>query len=165
MQSTTFDSTDAQCIDKAQAAFANPEVGQQVAYISANFGVIAAKITELETQGLTINECSLILRDVKEAIYNATGELAEVFRKKFEDVLAKNPDFAKICQIGQILSGEPINDFDISPNLIPLFKYAPLTSCDVERSFSVYKSVLRDNRCSLTPEHIEMYLVINCNRE
>ncbi len=43
-------------------------------------------------------------------------------------------------------------------------KYAPLTSVDVERSFSVYKRILTDRRQNLTETNIEMYNVINYNQ-
>ncbi|KAJ4435599.1 hypothetical protein ANN_18215 [Periplaneta americana] len=45
---------------------------------------------------------------------------------------------------------------------IPLFKYARLTSCDVERSFSQYKS-FRDNRYAFVLENLEMIFVVHCN--
>ena len=43
-------------------------------------------------------------------------------------------------------------------------KYAPLTSVDVERSFSVYKRILTDRRQNLTETNIEVYNVINYNQ-
>ncbi|KAJ4444661.1 hypothetical protein ANN_06458 [Periplaneta americana] len=45
---------------------------------------------------------------------------------------------------------------------IPLFKYTRLTSCDVERSFSQFKS-FRDNRHALVMENLEMTFVVHCN--
>jgi hypothetical protein len=41
----------------------------------------------------------------------------------------------------------------IAPEKTPLLKYAPVTSCDVERYFSAYKHILSDKRQSLTPEN------------
>jgi hypothetical protein len=35
---------------------------------------------------------------------------------------------------------------DTAPEKIPLLKYAPVTSCDAEISFSAYKHVLSDKR-------------------
>jgi len=37
-------------------------------------------------------------------------------------------------------------DEELSVEDLSNFKYAPIVSCDVERSFSKYKSMLRDNR-------------------
>jgi len=41
-------------------------------------------------------------------------------------------------------------------------KYGPLTSVDVERSFSRYKSILRPNRRTFKFENLQMYVVSNC---
>ena len=46
---------------------------------------------------------------------------------------------------------------------IKAFKYAPLTSVDVERSFSMYKNVLKSNRQSFTFENLRKIFVIHCN--
>jgi hypothetical protein len=82
----------------------------------------------------------------------------------FYEVLQKNPDLETIKKIGRVISGEIVDDLQMSPNLIPLYKFAPLTSCDVERSFSVYKAILSDNRTNFTPEHLEQYLICNCEQ-
>uniref|UniRef100_A0A1I8BYR9 Dimer_Tnp_hAT domain-containing protein n=1 Tax=Meloidogyne hapla TaxID=6305 RepID=A0A1I8BYR9_MELHA len=95
------------------------------------------------------------------SIADATGEMKEKILKKFDDVLAKNPGFETISKIGKVLSGQQI-DLDMPPKIISLYKYAPLTSCDDERSFSSYKSILTDNRARITPEHMEMLLICNC---
>ena len=43
------------------------------------------------------------------------------------------------------------------------FQYAPITSCDVERTFSIYKNVLNSKRTSLTEENLENVLLVNIN--
>jgi hypothetical protein len=45
-----------------------------------------------------------------------------------------------------------------------IFKYCPTTSCDVERSFSSYKTILEEKRQNFLVENIERYLVIYCNK-
>jgi len=105
-----------------------------------------------------------ILLDVANSLDNATGEIGQKISQKFDKVIKKNPGFTKISQIGRVLSGRILNDFDMPPNLISRFKFAPLTSCDVERSFSIYKTILTDNRTRFTPENLEMYLVSNCDQ-
>jgi hypothetical protein len=51
-------------------------------------------------------------------------------------------------------------DLILSPAQLASFRMAPITTCDVERSFSMLKRTLSYNRQSLTPEHIEMMLVV-----
>ena len=50
----------------------------------------------------------------------------------------------------------------ISPGIFHLLKFAPSTSCDVERSFSSYKSILSDRRHSMPAQNLEKYLVLHC---
>jgi hypothetical protein len=45
------------------------------------------------------------------------------------------------------------------------FKYPPIVSADVERSFFKYKNVLSENRCSLNFDNLHLLTVIYCNFE
>jgi hypothetical protein len=51
----------------------------------------------------------------------------------------------------------------LDTNDVTLFKYAPLTSCDVKRSFSMYKKILSDNNRSFSFENLKIHVVIHCN--
>jgi hypothetical protein len=56
----------------------------------------------------------------------------------------------------------------LNSNDLPLFKYAPVTSCDVERSFSSYKTILRDNRRRFSFETLKctsLYIVMLPRKE
>ncbi|KAJ4440500.1 hypothetical protein ANN_08641 [Periplaneta americana] len=44
-----------------------------------------------------------------------------------------------------------------------LLRYASMTTVDVERSFSMFRNVLSENRRSFTPKNLEMTIVIYCN--
>ncbi|KAJ4432237.1 hypothetical protein ANN_20853 [Periplaneta americana] len=80
----------------------------------------------------------------------------QVLRDKFQNVFGKNS--------AQVLEGVPVGEIDgVCVCDIPLFKYARLTSCDVERSFSQYKSLFRDNRHAFVMENLEMTFVVHCN--
>jgi hypothetical protein len=43
------------------------------------------------------------------------------------------------------------------------YKFAPITSYEVERSFSKYKSILVDNRQCFKIENLEQHIVCNVN--
>jgi len=46
------------------------------------------------------------------------------------------------------LNGNNLNEdfnYNLTPGDVAKFKYAKITSCDVERSFSKYKNILRPN--------------------
>jgi hypothetical protein len=151
-------------IPLSQASLFNSWIAHELAYIQTNFGILISSIGKLESQGLTINEASLVLGRVREALLEATGEIAELIQEKFSDIITKNPDLETISKIGRILDGEKEVNLDMPPNMISFYKYAPLTSVDVERSFSTYKNILADNRCSYTPENFEMYIICNCEK-
>ena len=48
----------------------------------------------------------------------------------------------------------------INPSDLTRLSTAPITSCEVERTFSVYKSILRDNRRSFQMESLKKHLTI-----
>jgi hypothetical protein len=66
-----------------------------------------------------------------------------------------------ILQIYNLLNGSSL-DSDID---CTVFKYCPITSCDVERSFSVLKNVLTERRTNFTVENLENYLVCYANAQ
>jgi len=94
----------------------------------------------------------------------AVGEKADRIRGKFNFIVSNNPAIETISKICLILSGEH-TQCDIPPNLIPYYKFAPLTSVDVERSFSLYKSILTDTRTNFSLDNLEKYIICNFNNE
>jgi hypothetical protein len=52
---------------------------------------------------------------------------------------------------------------DVSINDIVCYKYARLVSCDAERTFSQYKSLLCDNRHRLKTHSLKMTFAVRCN--
>ncbi|KAJ4427688.1 hypothetical protein ANN_25337 [Periplaneta americana] len=95
---------------------------------------------------------------VKIKLDSLPGSEVQVLRGKFQNVFGKNSGYKKMCKISQVLEGVPIDEIygvcvcDI-----------PLTSCDMERSFSQYKSLFRDNRHAFVMENLEMTFVVHCN--
>lgn len=52
---------------------------------------------------------------------------------------------------------------NLSTNDLVYFKYALVNSVDVERSFSVYRNLLTDNRQSFQFENLKKNLIVQCN--
>ena len=69
--------------------------------------------------------------------------------------------------ISKILNGEEASSKcfpdDFSADDLVHFRFAPITSVDVERSFSKYKNLLTDNRRSFTFDNIKYALIVQCN--
>jgi hypothetical protein len=64
------------------------------------------------------------------------GEAGESVSTKLQVVLKRNPGFSTFTCVCQVLNGDDVDPpEDIAPEKIPLFKDAPVTSCDVESSF------------------------------
>lgn len=160
-----FDANDSTAIFKAQAAFQNENVRQDLAFIQAHFKIIVETIKGMEAHGLEMNECATLFRRVFLALDKIPGPVGKVLQTKFAYVVDNNPDFHTISNIGRVLSGLNVPDFTMSPNLVAHYKYAPLTSCDVERSFSRYKTILADNRTSFLLENIEKHLICACESD
>lgn len=79
----------------------------------------------------------------------------------------KNTRFKTVSTISKILNGEKVSNQSIPDDLnnsdIAHFQFAPITSVDVERSFSKYKNLLSNNRRSFTIANIKHALIVQCN--
>jgi len=78
------------------------------------------------------------------------GEPGKKVYEKMENILSKNMGLKILRQISSILS-ESISTMDGLPeddlkNDLIFYKYASITSVEVERSFSVYKNLQSHNR-------------------
>jgi hypothetical protein len=72
---------------------------------------------------------------------------------KFQAELKRNPGFSAFTSVSQVLNGDDVDlPEDIALEKNPLLKYTPVTSCDLEVSFSAYKHILSGKRQSMTPE-------------
>jgi hypothetical protein len=158
----SLDHEEAASIARAQKCLRDPSLPQKLAYIRTNFGFLVTTIKKLETKGLKMSEVGHIILDAKNMLDAATSEIGEIIRKKFDDVLLKNPGFETMRKIGAFLNGNLDENLDIPANILYRFKYAPVTSVDVERSFSTYKNILSDRRTSFTPENLEYYMISHC---
>ena len=63
--------------------------------------------------------------------------------------LAKNSGLQELTKIGKIQRGESV-DVPYCAKEISLFKYTPIVSCHVERSFNVYNDLITSKRMNFT---------------
>ncbi|OXA53968.1 CGG triplet repeat-binding protein 1 [Folsomia candida] len=97
------------------------------------------------------------LDEIENKLLKVNGNIGKAVIEKFRTVIGKNPDLEKLKQISSILEGE--SDEELNPAEVAAFNYAPLTSVETERSFSMHKFLLSDRRQKITPENLEMELV------
>lgn len=154
-----FDENDAESIKKAQHYFHSVKVPDQLAEISANYVFLSKAIKKLETRNLLLTEGIGILADVQNTLNSNISPIGIKIKAKLKEVIAKNPDIDKIQAISDVLSGTSTEATNLSPSYISKLKYCPVTSVELERSFSMEKALLSDRRCSFTMKNIEMYIV------
>lgn len=132
---------DSKAVEELQNCIKKVKLQQELAEIH-NFKFLTEAITRLEKRGMSVPEQITVLSSVK-------SKLTGVELAKLEDVLSKNPDV-------DFWESLPV-DLQIK------YKYVPLTSVDVERSFSIYRHILSDRRYSLTESNLAMLNVIQYN--
>lgn len=102
---------------------------------------------KLATPGQSLSESLRILEEMRVLINKAPNEIGIAINKKMENVLDKNKWWKILQNISKIINGEKPDENNIPEDItdnISYFKYAPVLSVQVERSFSTYKSILSD---------------------
>ena len=154
---------DSASIPTAKALLEEDSITAELAFISDNYASLVSSIHKLEHSSLPLCESLSVVKEAVAKVTQVPGERGKALANKMNSVLSKNTGFQKINAIASILSGEVSNvDINLTPSQINSFKCAPVTSTDVERSFSIYKHILDDRRCRLTQQHMKWMLVIYC---
>lgn len=101
--------------------------------------------------------------EAKHKLEEADGEVAKLILEKCNRVFSKNNGWVELQKINSIHNGTALNINVEQYNLNDLvyMKYAPITSVDVERSFSMYKNILAPNRMSFNESNLAKYMVVN----
>lgn len=162
-----LDSIEAKSIAKAKKTIADPEIKSELAFIKNHFERLPDVIKSLEERGLSLGDAIRKFTSVQawlQAIRNRKGLL-----QKFEYVRDRNKGLALLEKIAHILeegTQKEKDDFidQYSPEELQAFSHAPITSCDVERSFSVYNRVLEDCRRSFVFDNLSKHVIITCNK-
>ena len=142
-------------------------MSRNVAYIKTNFSVISKSITRLEAVGMQMCNALKIVKEAESELHKAKGEVAMKISTKLESVLQRNPGFSRVYTISDILCGKEVeldnSELELDASDLTCFKYAPVTSCDLERNFFKFKTIVSDNRMSFKYENLKMHVVIQCN--
>ena len=164
-----LDEEDAASIRHANGLIQNENLKRQLAFINTNYSFLPLTIAQLEEQGLCIENSLKLLEDAEARISSVGGDSGAAIFEKFKFVFGKNTGLKTMRGISKVLQGEDLTSEEESlfagfePMDYAVFKYATITSCDVERSFSRFRSLLRTNRERMTVEHLCWLLVCHCN--
>jgi hypothetical protein len=142
-------------------------MSKNLAYIKTNFCGISKSITRLETVGIQLCGAINIVKQTESGLSRVQGEIANKVNAKSQRVLERNPGYSTLCKVSDILCENEAelggNEQELSANDLTPFKYSPVTSSDVEGSFSRYKVLLSDNRRSFQFDNFKMHVIIHRN--
>ena len=159
-----FDCNSATAIADAQTLFQKDSVRANLVCISAHFMGLPSVIEKLECRCQPLEESLHTIKNFQQDLQLSTAPIAQACSEKLLSVLKKNPAYEDLCAISDIIRGSRVDMIEgLSAAEVLSFKYSPITSCDVERSFSKLKQVLSDKRRSLTMKHLTWILVTLCN--
>jgi len=117
-----------------------------------------------------LSDCIEIINDVEKSfetlkLYEVQldwkyNQNLKVLEKKWSITFGKMS-----CILLGIRDIEKLDGFpdDVSSIGVPYSKFATITSVDVDRSFSTYKTFLTNNRRSFKFENIHKHIIIQCN--
>ena len=122
-------------VKNVKTAFRDPEAQAELSNLLSLEKALEMQ-KELQTQGLTLAQQFTLLDDFKEAVFDS-----EAVQEKFNSVIQKDPDLQYLRE-----------------NLASLL-FAPITSCEIERLFSVMK-VKEVNSANISSENLQKLLFI-----
>lgn len=156
---------DAISIQTTKTLLQSASLPTSLIFISTHFGDLPQSITQLEKNGLPLSDSIQIIEALNQRLVTA-GDSTTFALEKLNQCLSKNPGWNLMLKINKILQGvpEPIPKH-LSTSEVGLFKFAPLTSVSVERSFSEFKAFMRTNRCSFSEENLRYHLILLFNEK
>ena len=150
------------CVVESQKMFKNVSVAKDLVFIKVNFCFIPNLITSLENRNLVLRESINIFGTFCEKCKEAPGAVGSQIKKKLDAIVEKNEGFKYLQAVKSIYDSTASNEVIPWPySLITKLQYCPITSVDVERSFSLYKHIFTDTRQTFLLENFEKYLVIH----
>lgn len=161
----SFDEADAESIEQVQSLLRDDfdDVKDDLAFIKANFAFIPDAITAFESTTLIMSEGLQTYEDIRQNLYSMNSPICV---RKFDKIVGRNANYERLKIVRNILAGRKEEnencakrDIDFVRNYsaseLAMFKHIPLSSCDVERTFSLYKSILTDHRRSFLFENLK----------
>ena len=131
----------------AQSLFGDPEVHVGVVAIASNCHQLPMTITSLEEHRMALEDSLNLVEDLGRKL-RALPQNMRTVAEKFQSVINSNPGYAEICRVRNTLRGQIKGDQpSIDAEDLSYMESAPITSCEVERTFNRCKAIFRDNRC------------------
>lgn len=117
---------------------------------------------------MNLSDSIAIIDDIEQCVKQLDGSIGTAVKTKFAELLRKNVGFKSIASISKIINGESCDD-DIIEKLsiedLSSFKFAPITTCHIERSFSQYKHVLEGRDLNWEFDNLKKTFMLYCNNQ
>ena len=111
---------------------------------------------------MSLNESLSILDNCLHKLKCVPGDIGKKVKEKIVFVTEKNRGLEILRNINSFMNRETsCISSEVSVKNAFNFKFCPITSVDVERSFLYFKDILNDKRLRLTEENIEKIVTIN----
>ncbi|XP_018566368.1 uncharacterized protein LOC108907258 isoform X1 [Anoplophora glabripennis] len=152
-----FNPKETVAIKECQTAFENSDIESDLQTIHSNYSSLHDAIGKLKNSALSFADSVQILDEVNRLLNTIDDAKNECVREKFASVLEEDAGFTRLRQIcdGTVSEcSDPLYEFKDH------FKYACITSIDVEWSFSKYNHIFSPQRTSLAETTIETYLML-----
>lgn len=151
---TSLRASEAVSIKKTKAILRKPNIKSDLDYINEHFSIIEVALVKLQERDTSIIDALEIFDEVRTVVSWSNSLRIET---KLEAVMARNPDLDLVRAYAEQISHESASDE------ISIYKFAPLTSVEVERSFSAYNWILDVKRNRLSLDNIEKIMVCYFN--
>lgn len=151
-------------VRRAKLAIKKPNLRQNIFFITENCTVLVESTQHMQNSNLLLTESLDVIKTVTAKLSKiCLHEKGKDIYRKHILVLMKNKGLRTMEKIAALNDNKEIclNETTEKMDLWPFLKYAPITSVEVERSFSILKWIFSSTRCNLTPRNIEQILIIN----
>ena len=139
------DGSNSKSLDLINKMMKGQKIGNDILRLTDKYSEIPSLITKLEAENLRMDKQLEYLESVKTIIAGTSHSHI------LENSLRKNPDFSTFVSSDNRFEDRVKRTF------------APLTTCSVERSFSVFRSLFRDNRANITTRTLRNMMIMKFN--
>lgn len=155
-------------LPRVKAAFNLPGIHDEFVSIYQNYGILVDVLERLQSSFISLSEALALVESVNTAFENEP-EVPQSIRNRYHAIFTDKASFQLLRAINECISTnsqdvpEGLNNWNIDN--VHSLRHAVITTCDVERSFSMYKAVLRWNRQSFQFRNLRKYFIVHCFRE
>lgn len=138
----------------------DPEFIEQTEFIKENLAFLPSVIKKLENRKINVGEMLEEVNNVGHLLRNVNNMSAEIVTK-YDNIFAKNEGF-QVLNIYKSQNGrpEPLNKW--SEYELSLLDNISMASAEVERIFSIFNQLYRNNRRSLLHENLKNLIISKC---